>query len=221
MKLKVLTINIAGLQFNWFEGRRDVLIKQARELNPDIVFIQETTVVPERSYDQTVDLMNALDRLGGVGILSRWPFHFVQNRKFPAGQLDPYGARSGLLSSIILEGVEILLATTHLSYRREEENLRAEQGEELLKAIGYYHYDHIIVGGDFNARDSEPVIRRMKDEFTDSGDHGTTFKDRRIDYLFSSPQFRIVESKVVLNKPDPVLPSDHFGVFSEYEVKSW
>jgi endonuclease/exonuclease/phosphatase family metal-dependent hydrolase len=236
MILNILTINIAGLQFHWSEGRRESLINQIITLNPDIVFLQETTVVPDRKYDQTLDLAKELNfaataftpygnhkeyespRLGGIGILSRWPFQFVQNRKLPAGTLDQYGARSGLIVSIRPEKKDILLATTHLSYRPEEEDLRLHQCRELLKAISLYPHEEIVIGGDFNAKDHEGAIKEMSMKFKDSGDRGVTFKNRRIDYVFYSG-LELIESRVVLNEEKPVLPSDHFGVFCKMGEK--
>lgn len=227
MKIRALTINIAGLQFNWSE-RRKLLIDQIRELDPDIVFLQETTVVSD--YDQTIDLQKSLGlnssvftpygndreyeapRLGGISILSRWPFVYVQNRKFPKG-VEKYGARAGVLAAILVDDQEILLGTTHLSYRKDEVDLRAEQVGEFLKAIDGNQFHHVIIGGDFNATPNEPAIQLMEEKFLTAKAEGNTFKDKRIDYLFSTPDLTPLNPKIV------EMASDHFGVMADYSVQ--
>lgn len=230
MSFSVLTINIAGLQFGWFEKRRDALVQQLKTINPDIVFLQETIVSPEKNYDQTRDIQHELGlsacaftpygneaeyespRLGGVGILSRWPFLFVENRKFPRS-VEKYGARSGLLTGVKIEGREILLGTTHLSYRKDEEELRLAQTKEFLRAIEQAHFAQAIIGGDFNAVKDEPAIQIMEEKFLTAPAEGNTFKNRQIDYLFSTPEINLLDSKIVQ------LESDHNGVLATYSVQ--
>ena len=54
--LKVLTINLAGFQFNCFSQRRIVLIHELNKLEPDIVFLQETTHISSSGHDQSRDI---------------------------------------------------------------------------------------------------------------------------------------------------------------------
>lgn len=246
MKIRVVTINIAGLQFGWFEGRRDVLINELASLNPDIVFLQEATVVPERRYDQTLDIMNGLGltsvsfapygnreeflspKLGGIGIVSRWPFSTVQTRKLPEGTIDTFGARSALLSQIVVGGHTVTLATTHLSYHEEEESLRKKQVSEFVGLVEFYGREKIILGGDFNAVPEGEAMRTLLSQFKDSGETRNTWsgendfvrsrKDRRLDYLLCSHDVNILDSVIVLDMKKSMFPSDHFGLMVDYQV---
>lgn len=236
MKLRVLSINIAGLQYSWFEGRRDMLIREIENLQPDIVFLQESTVIPSRKYDQSYDILKGIglstsaftpygnerefesERLGGIGILSRYPFKFVQNRKLPPSITDPYGARSGLGAIIEMNEREIFLATTHLSYRKDEKELRLRQATEFLSFVSMYGVRDVIIGGDFNAKDDEESISFIRERYEDVGIDGPTFKDRRIDYLFSSHSLKAVSGKVVLKANGLLWPSDHNGIMADFVI---
>lgn len=255
MEVSVLTINIAGVQFDWFGDRRKSLIKEIRHLNPDIIFLQETTIVPERNYDQTMDIAQEAGlpnftfapygnireyespRLGGIGIISRWPFKHVQNRKLPGGKIDKHGARAGLMGAIEIEGTEIVLATTHLSWRPEERDLRVAQTECFLEMVNF-NDELTIFGGDFNANPQEPALATIRDQFDDSfevihpGDPGITWSksqnnfiksnwrgDERIDFIFCSKDIDVLEAEVVMKTKLPVFPSDHFGLLSRFRIE--
>lgn len=231
MIIKVLTINAAGFQYDWFEGRREALIKGVKEIGADVIFLQETTVFPERKYDQTLDIMKGCGlshsafcpygnikeyqspKLGGIGILSRWPFSFVQTRKLPFGTLDEYGARSGLFASVVIDGVEVLFATTHLSWRKEERDLRHEQMKVFLEAVKHYGHEKTVFGGDFN--DDELGEMLLREKFVEAFSEGPTYKERKIDYLFCSKEVQVVKCEVVLNKE---FVSDHSGVVGVFRV---
>lgn len=255
MEVSVLTINIAGVQFDWFGDRRKSLIKEIRHLNPDVIFLQETTVITERQYDQTMDIakesglgnfifapygnLREYDspRLGGIGIISRWPFKHVQNRKLPEGKIDKHGARVGLMGSIEVDGMELVLATTHLSWRPEERDLRVAQTENFLEMVNFTD-ELTIFGGDFNANPEEPALNTIRDQYDDSfgiihpDDAGITWSktentliksnwrgDERIDYIFCSKDIDVLEADVVMKTKLPVFPSDHFGLLSRFRIE--
>lgn len=256
MDMSVLTINIAGVQYDWFGERRKSLINSINLLRPDVIFLQETTIVPERNYDQTMDISRETGlrnfifapygnnreyespRLGGVGIISRWPFKHVQNRKLPSGKIDEHGARVGLMGTIELEGTDIVLATTHLSWRPEEKDLRVAQTECFLEMVNFTD-ELTIFGGDFNANPAEPAITTIKDIFDDSFEvrhpdsPGITWSksennfikskwrgDERIDFIFCSKDIDVVEAEVVMKTKLPVFPSDHFGLYSRFQIEN-
>lgn len=251
MNLRFLTINIAGVHFNWFENRRTVLLSELKKLSVDFVFLQETTVIKEKNYDQSVDIGNYIGlqnvafapygnvkeyespKLGGISILSRRPFNQVQIRKLPSGKIDKFGARVAIMATVVIDGTEIALATTHLSWRPQEEELRLGQAEELLELLEFT--DALtIVGGDLNASPLDPAPKALEKKYKDAfkeihpSASGVTWDqdsnplitstwrgNERIDYLFCSSEFKIKSADVVLNRPDPVYPSDHFGVMTE------
>lgn len=251
MKLRFLTINIAGVQFNWFEDRRIALINGIKKLSPDFIFLQETTVIPEKGYDQSVDIGTCAGlpnvafapygntrefespKLGGISILSRKPFKHVQIRKLPSGRIDKYGARVALMSVVEVDGQEIALATTHLSWRPQEEETRIKQADEVLRLLELSPAPTVL-GGDFNSGPLETALRavqkKYKDVFkeinptatgitwardTNSYVKSTWRGNERIDFLFCSSDFKTQSAEVVLNRADPVFPSDHFGVVAD------
>lgn len=248
-RLRVVTINIAGMHFDWFEKRRDVLIANLRELSPDIIFLQETTFVDDQRYDQSLDIAGATGLkaiaiapygnnrefespiLGGIAILSKFPFTLVQHRKLPPTTSEDYGARVALMGKISKDDQEIILATTHLSWRPEESELRHTQTIELLNLIRSDEGIPVILAGDFNATPEEPsvraVLRSYKDTFSSlhPQNDGITWssdnnfirsrKDRRIDYIFCSNEMKVEKAEVILNSKQPVFPSDHFGVLAD------
>jgi endonuclease/exonuclease/phosphatase family metal-dependent hydrolase len=196
-----------------------------------VIFLQETTIIPGEKYDQTIDLQKALGfsasaftsygntheyqsaRIGGIGILSKWPFTICQNKTLPPGTLDQYGARSGLL---VKTSNGLILATTHLSYRPEEKSLRTTQTEEFLEQINREETDMVIIGGDFNALPDEPAIIMMEKHFKDSGNRHPTYKEHCIDYLFHSENLTTEEVKVVLDDGE----SDHRGLLAIYSIQT-
>ncbi|MFP5385608.1 MAG: endonuclease/exonuclease/phosphatase family protein [Bacteriovoracia bacterium] len=248
-RIRIVTINLAGINFDWFEKRRQVLIGQLQELEPDVIFLQETTIVVENNYDQSLDIAGETGltsvafapygnirefespKLGGVAILSKYPFTYVQNRRLPPAQRDEYGARVGLMVKIEKTGNDIILATTHLSWRTDESELRFAQVTEFLKLISSAGSLPVIIGGDFNCTTDEPAVRKIlqsyKDTFFDlhPKNDGITWcsknnyirsrKDRRIDYIFCSHDLRVERAEVVLNHKQPIFPSDHFGVLTD------
>lgn len=252
MKIRCLTINIAGVHFDWFDQRRAVLVNQLKQLALDIVFIQETTVIPKRQYDQTFEIAEALGlscfifspygnteefaspRLGGIGIVSRFPFLEVQHRKLPPESQDENGARVAVMARIEVNKRRLTIGTTHLSWRENEAKLRTSQVNEFLELLTFGGEADCIFGGDFNAVEKEVCIQEILKHFKDTfkslhpDQKGFTWSDqndfvrsrfnRRIDYIFCSENLTCRKSEVVLDQKEVAFPSDHFGVMSEFDI---
>lgn len=130
------------------------------------------------------------------------------------------------------------MATTHLSWKPEETENRLVQMGMILQEILPSANDsssRCILLGDFNATEDEPVICLISEHFRDAyraihvnepGNtwdnknpltHGCQEPNRRMDYIFCSSSTNILTCDVVLNRPMPVYPSDHFGVMAELE----
>jgi endonuclease/exonuclease/phosphatase family metal-dependent hydrolase len=88
----------------------------------------------------------------------------------------------------------------------------------------------VLLMGDFNTTpDSAPLqllTSALQDTYGDThpGSQAPTFQGfgqvpdgPRIDYLLASPEFLIVESRIV-DQPEGPYPSDHFPVFGRYEL---
>jgi endonuclease/exonuclease/phosphatase family metal-dependent hydrolase len=181
----------------------------------------------------------------GLAILAPGPIADVRAVRLPAGR---QGAERLLLSARV---GAIWAHTTHLNWRLGDGLAREAQvvaASEAARACG----DGVhVLGGDFNAAPDCDEIRFLlgrhtlagrrevwQDAFARArpGERGDTFarrnpmtdelahleRDRRIDYLFISPEQRggrgrVVDARVILDAPDPdgVWASDHFGVLAE------
>ncbi|MEQ8195439.1 MAG: endonuclease/exonuclease/phosphatase family protein [Rhodospirillales bacterium] len=180
----------------------------------------------------------------GLAVLSRFasePVGAIELPSDPAdGQraaqfisVDADGGSSG--------GAPILIANTHLTHLPEADDLRTKQMQTIVKRIREDQgHGTVVLGGDFNATPDKPVIRWLTGlrnlRAIDAGAAGAGNKPkptklekegeyqgkaiRRLDYLFlinrvPQPQYSIVSSDVVLDKPDPLtglFPSDHAAV---------
>jgi endonuclease/exonuclease/phosphatase family metal-dependent hydrolase len=100
--------------------------------------------------------------------------------------------------------------------------------DEFLKDLHFFEIPHVIVGGDFNATEDEPSIKKIKMYFKDAGKNENTWSlendlvkirsNRRIDYIFCSENVLIEDTRLVLNKKNIMFPSDHYGVYAELSI---
>ena len=212
-----------------------------REKDPHLVTLQEVDVGVERScrFDIMQILSGYLDmepifnenipHQGGSygnGILSALPvlsernLHFIQ----PEG-----GEQRGLLTAEVeFHEVRIVLMSTHLDNRREEN--RKVSVEQIIETKRAYRGAPIIATGDFNAIPGSPTHIRMKEYFDDvwekvgEGD-GYTFHaanpTRIIDFFFytnnlvedGNARLRVVKMEVIESDA-----SDHFPIYAEFEL---
>jgi endonuclease/exonuclease/phosphatase family metal-dependent hydrolase len=173
---------------------------------------------------------------GGVAIASRWPIRHVESRALSRGPRDPSDERVALFATLAAPGLDVHVANTHLPWRPEEARLRQDQMARVLRqmrARGWLDPGAAsLVACDLNAEETEPVYAIVTAELQDTwrlrhpeGAGVTWCNDtpyagfrhlpsRRLDYIFAARAARVVDAAVVLDAPDPVYPSDHFGVFA-------
>jgi endonuclease/exonuclease/phosphatase family metal-dependent hydrolase len=237
----------------WYERRFDVVVSGLRSAVPDVVCLQETQRDQADEIGKAIGLhtcafvsygreleTTSLSQ-GGVAILSRWLIRRLHNRKLPHPPGHPIGTRVALFASFETSSGErdLHVATTHLSWRPEEADIRLAQTRIFLSEIAVLESardSRILLCGDFNATESEQAVQLLKEGFLDSfrvknpDSPGLTWEtanpltvdatrlpDRRIDYIFVSRGARVLSSEVILSAPRPVFASDHFGVLSEVE----
>lgn len=173
----------------------------------------------------------------GIAILSRWPLHHVRNRRLPYGDHDPPDGRVVLYASLMTPHGDLEVVTTHLAWRPDQADLR---GEQVRLVLDHFVPDHwgrtsarAVLAGDFNATEDEPAIRLASERLRDAyrtvhpGEPGTTWSrsnplnheadapSRRLDYIFCPRDVSVRQAEVVLADPDPVAPSDHYGLLAE------
>jgi endonuclease/exonuclease/phosphatase family metal-dependent hydrolase len=272
MRLRLLTLNIGGINNEWFAARGEAVRKGLQSLRPDLICLQEVAYwFNGHLHDQAADIGSAADlayeafspygnteephcrRYGGLAILSHWPFSATRSFKLPSGETTGQDERVALVARILTPVAQVTVATTHLSWRLEEGPTRLKQMQWLLQNLNLNSLAPAssspavsdpsaigpIVAGDLNASDEEPAIRlisrHLQDAFRLKHPHDPGFTwtntnpwsgryhmpDRRLDYIFcpnEGMRLKISAANVALNSPNPVYPSDHFGLCADIEL---
>jgi endonuclease/exonuclease/phosphatase family metal-dependent hydrolase len=258
MKTRIITINLAGTKDNWFGKRRDLMIEGLTACKPDIVCVQETTLTRGYVvYDQARDIGEAIglpvtafapygnsveimsSEQGGVAILSRWPMIRVRNRRLPAAHENPPDSRVALFATFQTPAGELKVVTTHLSWEPDSTQMRMMQMglilDDLFQSRPLDPYTKLVLTGDLNAIETEPVVALINECLRDSfrhhnpDDKGYTWstrnpltgrypiEDRRLDYIFCPTGAEINKAGLILNDEKPGFASDHFGVLADIE----
>lgn len=115
-------------------------------------------------------------------------------------------------------------------YIREKETLIFVEQIEKITKMKINIIKNLIISGDFNAIDSEKCIKMWKeygnlnDTFDGRKDNQENFGtfhgwsgnagNKRIDYIFVSKEFKILDYQVIKEKNEDRYPSDHFPIIS-------
>lgn len=252
MDFRIATINLAGVSDGWFEGRREALVDQLADLQLDAVCLQE---VASRGspypYDQVADLSARLalpfacfapygnpDEIrsrerGGVALLARWPFRWVEALQLPPGPVPP-DARVAALGTLAHPAGLIHVLGTHLSWLLDAHQAREAQLRHALERVRDLGWDRpgarFVFAGDLNGVEGDPALRLLSERLVDAyraahpTAQGLTWThanplvwydspDRRVDYLFTDPGATVQAAEVTLNRLDAPA-SDHYAVFA-------
>lgn len=283
MILRVLALNVwSGLDYqgllrvNAYPGshrrRYERLVQQLRELQPDVIGLNEANPLPsfarriarDLGYDQVHHPGLSGVRLGplrlptnlceGEAILARRHL-----RLRDAGRLQLTGGpvhrhwsfNFGNATQVIrarTEGLDVYcthwsVAVSAQDYARQEasrglgtrEHRRAQQRrwQEAERTVAFLTGRDRpgVLLGDLNASPDSPEVQLLREAgWTDAVTGPTWDPSRnehlrrhhpggppdRVDYIFLSPQVRLLQARVVLEREPH--PSDHFGVLAEVEV---
>ncbi len=162
---------------------------------------------------------NAEERQYGNGLLSRFP---IVNKKlhafdFVRGLVE---GRSMLETTIKTNEKHIQVFVTHLSLNPF---LHRKQTESIMKTLSNSEHSSLLMG-DWNMRPGSRGWRRVTEELQDTwyvagkGSGHTYSANRprmRLDYIFASSAFRVLETKVVSTDPSA---SDHLPVIATLEL---
>lgn len=176
-------------------------------------------------------------RLGyqeGLAVVSRWPLARVRDSRLPTAPADSADMRVVLSCRLMTPEGTLDVVTTHLAWRPDHWEARVRQAELILDAFtreGFGENGHRgVLAGDLNATEDEPVIARIGQTLRDAWrelhpkEAGYTWfaghpytkahpmPSRRLDYVFVPRGAVVHRAEVVLDRPDPVWPSDHAGV---------
>jgi endonuclease/exonuclease/phosphatase family metal-dependent hydrolase len=203
-----------------------------RELDPDVVALQEIDSAVERSY--VVDQATVLGQLAGMSavfgsffdygggrygmaILSRHPILAHENHRLPDG-LEPRTALAARLRPWP-DGPEITVVGVHLYATADE---RQAQAARIIELYGD-SATPVVLAGDFNSTPDSEVLDSLRAHFTvpAKGEERFTFPapapEREIDFIMYRPaaRFRVLSHQVV-NEP---LISDHRPVLLDVTIE--
>lgn len=231
--LKIMTFNILhGATMN-NDGNLEVIAQVIRDVDPDLVALQEVDVRTGRS--KGLDLATELGRLTnrtplfaramaydggeyGVGILSRYSFRATRAIALPfSGNNEPRAALEAVVE--LPDGQAISFVATHLDNVSAHD--RANQARLINQTFGKSSLPRLLAG-DFNATPDSEAISILREAWTptDGLDAPPTFPSNdpkiKIDYIFFAPaaDWVVVETKVMRHE----VASDHFALVSTLEL---
>lgn len=227
-RLRILSYNIHHAEGT--DGRLDVerIARVIREVNPDLVALQEVDDRAERTQrvNQTAELAKLTGLNGSFGqampfqgggygqaIFSRWPITATVVHNLP--QQPRREPRIAYAANI--DG-RFIFASTHLDH--EVESIRREQARQLETSLRTNQLP-VILAGDFNATPDSETLKTFATQWTDAAAANpeptipSENPRRRIDYILLHPPgaWRVIETRV-LNEPTA---SDHRPVLATIE----
>jgi endonuclease/exonuclease/phosphatase family metal-dependent hydrolase len=189
--IRVVTINLWNKQGPWPERLR-LLARGLRELEPDLVGLQEVLHLPGHPPDQADELAAPLELRAiygpawhiaggplafGNALLSRWPILEHENLPLPVG--DQAEGRALLHALVEAPRGRLRVFVTHLSWQFHLADVRARQVRAIDDAVrdrlGKDELPPILMG-DFNAEPDSDEIRFLRG-LSALGGRGTYWAD--------------------------------------------
>jgi endonuclease/exonuclease/phosphatase family metal-dependent hydrolase len=192
VRVRCITLNLEGLEHDWFRSRFGLVVAGLRKHQPDVVCFQESTICyADRIYNQAQLISDAAGlnsvgfapygnpteimspNQGGVAIISRWAIRATRNRRLPTAHDTPPDARVALLVTFQTPAGALDVVNTHLSWQPVEGPLRLTQLGMVIDEFSSNEWisplPRALLVGDFNATEQEPAIHlaneRLKDAF--------------------------------------------------------
>ena len=245
-RLHVATLNILNLADRWHE-RLPLILADMAALQPDLLGLQEVVYVMQQ--DRLIGSAGE-GRYGAIrgwagrpeygnSLLVREPLVATDVERLELG-LNRAAHRAVVA---LPGGATVLMVVTHLHHLGPDETLRDGQTASLLAWLADAPAtDARIVVGDFNADPDEPTPIRMRaagyrsayaeangaepDVTWPSGLQApamdTDGSPECLDYIWVSGAVRVVDSRLVFDRPDPedptLYPSDHLGIDAHLEI---
>lgn len=227
MVLRIATLNLEQDHKCW-EARRHLIAAQLKELNPDLLALNEIHISSQsgRWLQQVAAKAGATSyallqqskagdesSVQGEGLLTRYPVFESANLDYQSHNCVALVARFEIAARLLDVYV------THLIAVRVGESAREEQVSRLLEWIrSRDDTDLSVVCGDFNAAPDQPSIRLMSQVFSPTQTEPTAFTplrepggkpthpewerfDRCIDYIWVSRGVRVRATGLCFDRP--------------------
>jgi len=235
-----------------YRRRVELICDKAKTLCLDILLLQESFEATALGLDTAKAVSDALGfsmaiqraRLkerevegvwgetgSGLAILTRGKILSDTRIALDADAED--GERISQAVEIALDGLNMLIVNTHLTYLKNADAMRRRELEQTLTALpDLSQYDLVLMGGYLNCRPDSAPIQWLLGEAPVAVEEacaatGMFFntverdggRSRQIDYLFrlGNSDFRFNRVRRVFDGRDletDILPSDHFGVWA-------
>lgn len=172
---------------------------------------------------------SALVMKEGLANTSKYELKEYRYLRLPHDRM--FHKRTALLSTVVVEGVEIVVMNVHLSPHAENKYRRVDQIEYIKKMIEKDYYGkNIIILGDFNQDFEEDFFQPLYEiGFKNvlsaktctycNGDNpyaGGPYRSK-LDYIFYRPSNLELNDSGLYNDKMPV--SDHYGVWAKFSVE--
>lgn len=220
--MRVTTFNVRG-----FRDGRDRVVGVVREIEPDLLLLQETgsrralrRFAIETGMCAVRDPWSPLRRRVKNAVLVRDPWRPAPGRSVRFTRARRWYPRGALVTRVDRDGhAPVWALSTHLGLGGDE---RGRQADALLGLVASLGGGPVVVGGDLNATPEERVPARIRaalsDAWVDAGEgDGATFPapapHARIDYVFVSAALQVRAAYV--GTPDSGDASDHLPVTAE------
>jgi endonuclease/exonuclease/phosphatase family metal-dependent hydrolase len=205
-RLRVMTMNVYGPANPDWDRRHRLVARTLRELDPDVVALQEVPVGPDLStildpsYYTTDFSGSSEDGVGGT-LATRWPHQFVT-------EIDQHVTeRSRDVHAVVLGDFDATPDSASMLFLRGR---RAVNGLSVCYQDAWEYVHPGEPGYTFEI--SNPLVR--------TGEVSTAVT-RKIDHVLvrsglHGPTLRVADCQRVLDKPvDEVWASDHYGVLAD------
>ena len=242
--LKVMTYNIYGARLT----NGDKLGEVIKKYNPDFIVLQEVdkNTIRSNKRDVTEDIVKklgydnyyfqkTLDFNGGefgISIISKYPIERYYTFELPSVGNEKRHLLGAQISKDVF-GKSITIINAHLNY---QENIKAEETEEVLAVTDVFEGDVKFLAGDLNmlpTSESYPkYLKKWTDSYTEikgspsnsesEKDKQRNEKDTRIDYIFGdkSKNWKVNKSFFVKDESEKWDElSDHIPYMAEFEIK--
>lgn len=182
MRLTILSQNIWNKNYHW-EKRKPLIINLIKELNPDIICLQEIYGKSKRQ-NQQAELLQELPQynssltvvrrksshINGMGILTRGKILYTEEMALTLPKQETIDIFPRYLAhhKVSMQGKQINILHTHLSFGEIGRSKNLEELAEYLNELKDLEKTFLV--GDFNAPDADKSLER----FT-----GQTFRNRR------------------------------------------
>ncbi len=242
--LKVMTYNIYGARLT----NGDKLGEVIKKYSPDFIVLQEVdkNTIRSNKRDVTEDIakklgydyyyfQKTLDFNGGefgISIISKYPIERYYTFELPSVGNEKRHLLGAQISKNVF-GKSVTIINAHLNY---QENIKAEETDEVLAVTDIFEGDVKFLAGDFNmlptSENYSKYLKKWIDSYTEikgspsnseiEKDKQRDEKDTRIDYIFGdkSKIWKVNKSFFVKDEAEEWDKlSDHVPYMAEFEIK--